>query len=80
MSASKPDPRTYLRNAMRERILFLDGAMGTALQAYELDEAAYRGELFADHPKDLKGNHDVLVLTKAAVEKINERLVPQEAA
>jgi 5-methyltetrahydrofolate--homocysteine methyltransferase len=67
MSIERPDPRTYLAAAMRERILFLDGAMGTALQAYRLDEAAYRGERFADHGKDLRGNHDVLVLTRPAV-------------
>jgi len=67
MSEKRPDPRTYLAAAMRERILFLDGAMGTALQAYRLDEAAYRGDRFADHAKDLRGNHDVLVLTRPTV-------------
>ncbi len=67
MSASRPDPQTYLIKALRERILFLDGAMGTALQAYQLDEDAYRGERFATHDKDLKGNHDVLVLTRPDV-------------
>ncbi|MCA9649727.1 MAG: methionine synthase [Myxococcales bacterium] len=67
MTASRPDPETYLRAALRERILFLDGAMGTALQAYQLQEDAYRGERFAEHPKDLKGNHDVLVLTRPEV-------------
>ena len=66
-SASRPDPRSYLTTALRERILFLDGAMGTALQAYHLDEAAYRGERFASHARDLKGNHDVLVLTRPDV-------------
>jgi 5-methyltetrahydrofolate--homocysteine methyltransferase len=66
-SATRPDPRTYLEQALRERILFLDGAMGTALQAYQLDEAAYRGERFASHGRDLRGNHDVLVLTRPQV-------------
>jgi 5-methyltetrahydrofolate--homocysteine methyltransferase len=67
MSAPRPDARTYLARAMRERIVFLDGAMGTALQGYALDEAAYRGERFAGHPRDLRGNHDVLVLTRPDV-------------
>ncbi len=67
MSASRPASRPYLESALRERILFLDGAMGTALQDYALDEQAYRGEQFADHGKDLKGNHDVLVLTRPHV-------------
>ncbi|MCA9705799.1 MAG: homocysteine S-methyltransferase family protein, partial [Myxococcales bacterium] len=67
MSASTPDPRAYLPRALRERILFLDGAMGTALQAYQLDESAYRGDRFAGHERDLRGNHDVLVLTRPDV-------------
>ncbi len=67
MSVSRPDPRTYLQAALRERILFLDGAMGTALQQYSLDEDAYRGEHFENHAKDLKGNHDVLSLTRPSV-------------
>ncbi|MEX1366333.1 MAG: homocysteine S-methyltransferase family protein, partial [Nannocystaceae bacterium] len=67
MTASVPDVETYLRATLRERILFLDGAMGTALQGYELQEDAYRGDRFADHGKDLKGNHDVLVLTRPQV-------------
>jgi len=67
MSAERSDIRTTLEAALRQRILFLDGAMGTALQAYQLDEEAYRGERFAAHPKDLRGNHDVLVLTRPQV-------------
>jgi 5-methyltetrahydrofolate--homocysteine methyltransferase len=66
-SAPRPDPRSYLQTTLRERIMFLDGAMGTALQAYRLDEAAYRGERYAAHGKDLRGNHDVLVLTRPHV-------------
>ncbi len=50
-----------------ERILILDGATGTMLQRHKLDEAAYRGTRFADWPKDLKGNHDLLVLTQPDV-------------
>ncbi|MCB9635253.1 MAG: homocysteine S-methyltransferase family protein, partial [Sandaracinus sp.] len=52
---------------LRERILVLDGAMGTMVQRFKLEEADYRGERFADHPHDLKGNNDLLVLTKPEV-------------
>jgi 5-methyltetrahydrofolate--homocysteine methyltransferase len=53
-----------LEQALRERILILDGAMGTMIQSYKLQEADYRGERFADHPHDLKGNNDLLCLTR----------------
>ncbi|MEN8148313.1 MAG: methionine synthase [Planctomycetota bacterium] len=53
-----------LRRLLKERILVLDGAMGTMLQRHELTEAAFRGERLADHPKDLRGNNDLLVLTR----------------
>jgi 5-methyltetrahydrofolate--homocysteine methyltransferase len=53
-----------LRVAARERILILDGAMGTMIQRHRLDEADYRGERFKDWPRDLKGNNDLLVLTQ----------------
>jgi len=47
-----------------ERILVLDGAMGTVIQSYKLGETDYRGDRFRDWPKDLKGNNDLLVLTR----------------
>ena len=50
-----------------ERILFLDGAMGTMIQRHKLEEADYRGARFADWPSDLKGNNDLLVLTQPDV-------------
>jgi 5-methyltetrahydrofolate--homocysteine methyltransferase len=50
--------------ALSERILLLDGAMGTMIQGESLDEADFRGERFADHEDDLKGNNDLLVLTR----------------
>ncbi len=53
-----------LEQALRERILVLDGAMGTMLQSYKLQEADYRGERFARHMHDLKGNNDLLCLTR----------------
>ncbi len=56
-----------LRSLLRERILILDGAMGTMIQGYKLSEADYRGERFRDWPSDLKGNNDLLVLTKPEV-------------
>ena len=56
-----------LERLLRERIVILDGAMGTTLQQYKLDEAAYRGKRFANHPTDLKGNNDLLCLTRPHV-------------
>src|SRR5437868_6128344 len=54
------------------RILVLDGAMGTTLQAFGLDEADYRGSRFKNHPKDLRGYHDLLNLTQPKiVEKVH---------
>jgi 5-methyltetrahydrofolate--homocysteine methyltransferase len=52
---------------LKRRILILDGAMGTMIQQYKLTEADYRGARFADHPSDLKGNNDMLQLSKPAV-------------
>ena len=49
---------------LRERILVLDGAMGTMVQRYRFSEADFRGERFADHPKDVRGNTDLLCLTR----------------
>jgi 5-methyltetrahydrofolate--homocysteine methyltransferase len=58
---------TALKEAAKERILVLDGAMGTMIQRYKLDEAGYRGERFKDHLRDLKGNNDLLVLTQPKI-------------
>jgi 5-methyltetrahydrofolate--homocysteine methyltransferase len=58
---------SQLRTLMAERILILDGAMGTMIQKRKLGEADYRGERFAEWPVDLKGNNDLLVLTKPDV-------------
>ena len=52
------------RQLLEQRILTLDGAFGTMVQRYKLDEAGYRGERFKDWPHDLKGNNDVLVLSR----------------
>jgi 5-methyltetrahydrofolate--homocysteine methyltransferase len=56
-----------LKQAARERILILDGAMGTMIQRYRLDEAGYRGTRFKDHLRDLKGNNDLLVLSQPQI-------------
>ncbi len=53
--------------ALKQRILVLDGAMGTMIQKYQLSEAQYRGERFAGHPSSLKGNNDLLSLTQPQV-------------
>ncbi|EOU1339699.1 methionine synthase [Cronobacter malonaticus] len=53
-----------LHRQLAERIMVLDGGMGTMIQSYRLDEEDFRGERFADWPCDLKGNNDLLVLTK----------------
>jgi 5-methyltetrahydrofolate--homocysteine methyltransferase len=58
-----------LQSLLRERILILDGAMGTMIQRYKLEEQDYRGERFKDHPHDLKGNNDLLVLTQPHIIK-----------
>src|SRR5262245_39795532 len=60
-------PAARLETLVRQRILVLDGAMGTMVQAHKLDEAGYRGARFQDHPRDLKGNNDLLVLSQPAI-------------
>src|SRR5687767_12982588 len=61
------DRGTQLEAILKQRIVILDGAMGTMIQGYRLSEADYRGKRFADHPHDLKGNNDLLVLTRPEV-------------
>jgi len=53
-----------LTELLEQRIVFLDGAMGTMVQGHELGEADYRGERFADSTIELKGNHDLLSITR----------------
>ena len=59
--------KTTLTDAIKERILVLDGAMGTMIQKYSLGESDFRGTLLAAHPCALKGNNDLLVLTRPDV-------------
>jgi methionine synthase I (cobalamin-dependent) len=59
------DTEEALRKLLAERILVLDGAMGTMIQSHKLDEAAFRGRRFAKHSHDLRGCNDVLCLTQS---------------
>ncbi|HEX7740616.1 MAG TPA: methionine synthase, partial [Marmoricola sp.] len=63
-SLHRPDCTEELTRALRERILVVDGAMGTAIQRDRPDEAGYRGERFADWASDVQGNNDLLTLTQ----------------
>ncbi|HYG94591.1 MAG TPA: homocysteine S-methyltransferase family protein, partial [Nocardioides sp.] len=63
----RPDATEELTALLRERIVVLDGAMGTAIQRDRPDEAGYRGERFADWPSDLVGNNDLLSITQPAI-------------
>lgn len=66
-STVRPDATEELSAALRERILVMDGAMGTMIQRHDLGEDDYRGERFADWGQDLKGNSDLLSLTQPDV-------------
>jgi 5-methyltetrahydrofolate--homocysteine methyltransferase len=68
-ASTAPDVSTAARleALLRQRILILDGAMGTMIQGYSLGEAEYRGERFRDWHRDLKGNNDLLVLSQPAI-------------
>ncbi len=61
------DTCSPLHSLLQQRILMLDGAMGTMIQGYQLQEADYRGHRFHDFPHDLKGNNDLLVLTQPQI-------------
>jgi 5-methyltetrahydrofolate--homocysteine methyltransferase len=67
MTADRSARRAALYSALDERILLLDGAMGTMIQSYTLGEAEYRGERFADWASDLKGNNDLLAITQPRI-------------
>ena len=65
---------TNIYDAIKSRVLVLDGAMGTMVQRYKLDEAAFRGERFRDFAYNLKGNNDLLVLTQPHVDNYRRYL------
>ena len=67
MTSSREDRRAQLAAAIESRILVLDGAMGTMIQSYDLDEAGFRGERFKDWTQDLRGNNDLLCLTQPEI-------------
>ena len=58
-----------IKDVLKDRILVIDGAMGTMIQRYKLTEEDYRGSRFADWPSDLKGNNDLLSITKPDIIK-----------
>jgi 5-methyltetrahydrofolate--homocysteine methyltransferase len=64
MSVTRSKTESAVRKAAAERILVLDGAMGTMIQALRLDESGYRGTRFADWNRDVRGNNDLLILTQ----------------
>ncbi|HEY6554034.1 MAG TPA: homocysteine S-methyltransferase family protein, partial [Vicinamibacteria bacterium] len=73
MSPERPSEES-LRALLAERIVVIDGAMGTMLQLEKLGEKDFRGERFADHPQDVKGNSDLLSLTRPdVIEKIHRQ-------
>jgi len=63
----RSDKSDRIQQLLRERIVILDGAMGTMVQRHKLDEAAYRGERFARYSRDLRGNIDLLSLTQPQI-------------
>src|SRR6267142_6606525 len=63
----QPDRTEELSALLERRILILDGAMGTTIQGYKLSEADFRGERFTRSARDLKGNNDLLSLTRPKV-------------
>ncbi len=67
MTTARNERLTALRQALTQRILVIDGAMGTMIQDYRLNESDYRGERFKSWPSDLKGNNDILVLTQPQI-------------
>src|SRR4051794_4832204 len=63
----RPDVTEELAALLRERIVVIDGAMGTAIQRDRPSEAGYRGERFAEWPSDLQGNNDLLTITQPEI-------------
>jgi len=60
----RPERIAALKDAIANRIVVIDGAAGTFIQSYDLDEAGYRGARFADWPSDVRGNNDLLILSR----------------
>ena len=73
----KSEAFEHLEALMREHILFIDGAMGTMIQRYRLGEQDYRGERYASHGHELKGNNDLLVITPAGRDQPDPPRLPR---
>ncbi len=67
MSTASPTKQSTIFEQLEKHILLLDGAMGTMIQAHQLDETAFRGSQYADHPCDLKGCNDLLCVTQPQI-------------
>ncbi len=65
--AGRPERIAALKDSLSKRVLVLDGAAGTFIQNYTLDEAGYRGARFADWSSDIKGNNDILILSRPEI-------------
>ena len=59
--------KNTIQKTLQERIMIFDGGMGTMIQQERFEEEDFRGTMFVDHPKNLKGNNDLLSLTKPDV-------------
>lgn len=73
---SKPESKAFqtLRELLEKRIVFMDGAMGTMIQRYKLEDEDFRGDRFKDHPGELKGNNDLLSITRPdVIEEIHKQ-------
>lgn len=69
LTKKKTGEKTDIRTELENRVLVIDGAMGTMIQQYKLEEKDYRGKRFADWHKDLKGNNDLLSITQPQIIK-----------
>ena len=69
-----------LVSALQQRVLVLDGAMGTMIQRYQLEEFDFREGAFEDHPQSLKGNNDLLSITRPEIIKAIHRAYLQAGA
>ena len=67
LRSAKLTTRDLIEELLEQRILILDGAMGTLVQAHGLEEEDFRGKRFGGHPRSLKGCYDLLVLTQPQI-------------
>lgn len=78
-AVSKKPLKEEIESILRERIMVLDGGMGTMIQQYSLEEEEFRGQEFKDHLKPLKGNNDLLSITQSdiiyKIHKVSVQLV-----